>query len=212
MKTAIAAALMLASVPAFAATGGSAGSNHLDVYYSHLDYELSDGTDSIEGDGSGGGIAFWMGNRIGLFTAEIQKNNIEGNILGFPTDADLRSLRAGMGYRLINEANRGAWIRAEYINLDTRIDVEDVGSASGETDGYGIHFGGLYGVGVVQGYGEIGFVDLDDEDGFEYRAGLAIQPGMVGGFVEYRKTALEVDDIDLDEDLEDVRIGVRVAF
>lgn len=212
MKTAIAAALMLASVPAFAAPGAPARSNHLDVYYSHLDYELSDGTDSIEGDGSGGGIAFWMGNRIGLFTAEIQKNNIEGNILGFPTDADLRSLRAGMGYRLINETNRGAWIRAEYINLDTSIEVEDVGSASGETDGYGIHFGGLYGAGLVQGYGEIGFVDLDDEDGFEYRVGLAIQPGIVGGFVEYRKTALEVDDIDLDEDLEDVRIGVRVAF
>lgn len=212
MKNAIAAALLLTSGSALAAPTVAPTGSHLAMYYSQLDYELTDGTDSIEGDGNGGGLGFWMGNKVGLFTAEIQKNNLDGNILGIPADADVRQLRAGLGYRFIHQANSAAWLRAEYINLDTKIELEDVGSASGETDGYGVHFGGMIGAGVVQGYGEIGIIELEDEGGLEYRVGLAVQPGMVGGFVEFRKTDLEVDDVDLDETLEDLRVGLRVAF
>lgn len=212
MRYAIAAGLLLASTPTFAAEPPLRTGSHVDLYYSNLDYELSDGSESISIDGDGGGIRFWLGNRVGLFTAELQKNKLDGDVEGFSVDADIRQIRAGLGYRFLAQADRGAWLRAEYINLDTDLDVEDLGSANGETDGFGVHFGGLLGTGLIQGYGEIGFIDLDDEDGMEYRVGLSIQPGQVGGFAEYRKSDLEVDDFDLDEDLEEFRVGLQIAF
>lgn len=193
------------------AVSKKAGS-HLDVYYSNLDLELSSGGESASIDGNGGGLDFWLGNGIGLFTAEFQKNDLDGNEAGLAIDADLRVLRVGMGYRFLYEATRSAWLRAEYINVDGDLAIEAVGEADDSTNGYGIHAGGMFGAGIVRGYGEIGFVDLDELDGMEYTVGIAIQPGMVGGFVEYRNTDLEFDDIELDEELEDVRIGIRVAF
>lgn len=212
MRLAIFGSLLLCSSYAFAAPVAKTSGSQVDLYYSNLDYELSDETDSIGGDGDGGGLRFWLGNGIGLFTAEAQANKLEGNIGGVAVNADLRQLRAGLGYRLLRETHRGAWIRAEYINLDTDLEVEGFGSANGETDGFGVHFGGYAGSGIINGYGEIGIIDLDDEDGFEYRVGLSIQPNDIGGFVEYRKANLEVDDFDLDEDFEDLRIGLRLAF
>lgn len=212
MKTAATAALLLLAFPALAAQPEKASGSYVDLYYSNLEYTLSDDADSIGGDGDGGGIRFWLGNGIGLFTAEAQSNKLEGNIEGTSISADLRQLRAGLGYRLLNEPQRGAWLRAEYINLDTDLAVEGLGSANGETDGFGVHFGGHFGSGIFHGYGEIGVVDLDDEDGIEYRVGLSVQPSNIGGFIEYRKANLEVDDFDLDEDFEDLRIGLRLAF
>lgn len=214
MKLAVIAVLSVASLPAFAgAPVGSPGlGSHVDLYYSNLDFEVSDDTDSASIDGDGGGIGFWLGNNIGLLTAELQKNSLDGSPGGFTTDADIRTMRVGLGYRLLNTPTQGAWIRAEYVNFDGDIEIQDVGSGSDKQDGYGIHAGGMLGAGIVNGYGEIGFVDVDDLDGMEYTLGLNVQPGMVGGFVEYRVTDLELDNIDLDEKFEDLRIGLRLAF
>lgn len=212
MRIALAAATLLCPVLVQAAPVTKAAGSHMDVYYSNLDFEVSSGGEEGSIDGDGGGLDFWLGNGIGLFTAEFQKNNLDGNEAGFALDADSRVLRVGMGYRFVYQPNAGAWLRAEYINFDGDIAVEGIGEADDSQNGYGIHFGGLLGQGMVRGYGEIGFVDLDDLDGMEYTVGLNIQPGMVGGFVEYRVTDLELDDVELDEKFEDVRIGVRVAF
>lgn len=184
----------------------------MDVYYSNLDFEVSDDLDRYSLDGSGGGLGFWMGNKVGMLTAELQANKLDGTVEGFAVDSDTRLLRAGMGFKLIALPTQGAWIRAEYINFDADLEVEGFDAGSDTQDGYGVHAGGLFGIGVFNAYGEIGFVDVDDLDGMEYRVGVAVQPSIVGGFVEYRKTALELNDFDIDEDFEDIRIGLRVAF
>lgn len=186
--------------------------DHLDVYYSNLDFEVETGGESASIDGDGGGIAFWLGNKVGLFTAEIQSNKLDGNVGGFKVDADTRIIRAGMGYKLVNTPMTGAWIRAEYISFDGDLEVEELGEASDDQDGYGIHAGARFGRGSFYGYGEIGRVDLNDLDGMEYKVGLAVQPGLVGGFIEYRLTDLELDNIPVDEEFEDLRIGIRLGF
>ena len=72
--------------------------------------------------------------------------------------------------------------------------------------------GGRIGRGPLNGYAEFGIVELDDLDGIEYKVGANFQPGMVGGFIEYRMTDLETDNLGIDEEWEAFRIGVRVAF
>ncbi|TDU31293.1 hypothetical protein DFR24_0657 [Panacagrimonas perspica] len=186
--------------------------NHMDLYFSSLDFEVESGGDKASIDGGGGGLAFWLGNEIGLFTGEIQSNKLDGNIGGFDADADTRSFRVGLGYRFLNERNAGAWLRAEYVNFDADLEIDDVDGGSDEQDGFGIHAGGMIGTGMFRGYAEIGRVDLDDLDGMEYKVGVSIQPGMVGGFIEYRVTDLELDHVDADEKLEDLRIGLRMGF
>lgn len=186
--------------------------SHVDFYFTNLDFEVETSGFKESIDGNGYGLDFWFGNGIGLFTAEIQTNQLDGNVQGNAVEADARTLRAGMGYRFVNQPAQGAWIRAEYVQFDGDIDVQGFGSASDKQDGYAVHAGGMLGRGMVRGYGEIGFADLDDIDGYEYTVGINIQPGTVGGFLEFRGSQLETDEFDIDESFSDVRIGVRVAF
>ena len=215
MRKAFAALAVLAVAPAaFAAppANDKALGSRIDVYYSNLDLKAKYQGDSESIDGDGGGMAIWMGNGWGLFTAEFQKNKLEGSSGGLDIDAHARQLRVGLGGQFINTREAGAWLRAEYLDFDADLDVEGIGSADDTQKGYGIHAGGRVGKGALNGYGEIGRIELDDLDGWEYRVGLNFQPGIVGGFVEYRFTDLETDNLGIDEEYEDIRVGVRVAF
>ena len=212
MKKTLAVLALGASGGAFAAAAPEFQGNHLDIYYSSMEFEVSGFGEKAKLDGDGGGMSFWLGNKIGLFTGEIQVNNLEDNIDGTKVDADTRLMRVGMGYRFANTPTLGAWLRAEYINFDGDIEIEGFGEASDEQDGYGIHAGLRFGQQNLYGYGEIGRVELKDLDGMEYRIGAAFQPGTLGGFIEYRLTDLELDNLPIDEEFGDLRIGIRLAY
>lgn len=186
--------------------------SRIDVYYSNLDLKVKFQGESDSIDGDGAGMALWLGNGWGLFTAEFQKNKLDGSEAGTDIDAEVRQLRIGMGGQFLNTKDAGAWLRAEYLDFDAELEVEGIGSADDTQKGYGIHAGGRMGQGALNGYGELGRIELDDLDGWEYRLGLNFQPGIVGGFVEYRVTDLETDNFGIDEEYKDIRIGVRVAF
>lgn len=199
---------VFAAPPASDKTAGS----RIDVYYSNMDFKVKFQGESDSIDGDGGGLAFWLGNGWGLFTAEFQKNSLDGSELGAGIDADLRQIRVGLGAQFLNTQEAGAWLRAEYLDFDAELSIEDLGSADDTQKGYGIHAGGRIGQGALNGYGEIGRIELDDLDGWEYRLGLNYQPGVVGGFVEYRFTDLETDNFGIKEEYEDIRAGIRIAF
>ena len=212
----VAAAALAMSAPALAAEHPTAGS-HIDVYYSNLDVEVDVeglGEDSVDGDG--GGLRLWIGNNIGLFTVDVQANKLDGNVEGIELDGDCDVVRVGVGGRFINRPDAGLWLRAEYVRAQidgsASFGGDDLGSASDKQEGFGIHAGGLIGHGMFKGYAEIGRLELEDLDGMEYTVGLNVQPGMIGGFVEYRYTDLELDDFDIDETYSDIRLGVRVGF
>lgn len=203
----------ITAIPVIAAPEqANAAGSHVDFYFSNLDYEIESAGIDDSVDGSGYGMDFWLGNGIGLFTAEMQRNNLDGNVQGIAVDVDSRSLRAGLGYRFVNTPTLGAWLRGEYVQFDTDIDVQSQASADDTQDGYAIHFGGMLGQGMLRGYAELGYVDLSDLDGIEYTVGINIQPGTVGGFVEFRGSELEADDFQIDETFSDVRLGFRVVF
>lgn len=216
MKKIYAALMLLATGPALAVDSPTAGS-HIDGYYSNLELKLkADGLGSETIDGDGGGLRMWMGNGWGVFTADVQTDNLSKTVDGLKVKIDADIYRVGMGARLIRRQEGEAWIRAEYVraNLDGNASFEgsDLGSASDEQEGYGIHAGGMLNHGIFHGYAEIGRIELEDLDGMEYTVGINIQPGMVGGFVEYRFTDLELDDFDADEEYTDIRAGVRIGF
>lgn len=201
MRTAIALVLLAAS-GAVSAKGFTTGS-HVDAYYSDADLKVDGPGDA---DGDGGGLSLWMGNGVGLFTVELQKNKLDVDHVD--ADIDARQYRLGLGYRFINEPAVGAWLRVEYARLETDLDPGD----SDDQDGYGAHFGAMIGSHMFNGYAEIGLIELEDTDGLEYRVGVAFQPSMFGGFVEYRATNLELDADGSDFDIQDLRVGVRFAY
>lgn len=215
MRRLLAAAAALTFVPianaAPAAQDKTAGSR-LDVFYQRLDLEAKYQGDSESIDGNGGGMALWMGNGWGLFTAEFESSSLDGDVAGFDVDADARVWRVGMGAQFLNTPDAAVWLRGEYVDFNGDLDVEGLGEADDSQNGFAAHLGGRLGRGALNGYAEIGIVELDDLDGMEYKVGVNFQPGLVGGFIEYRVTDLETDNLGIDEEWEAIRIGVRVAF
>lgn len=178
--------------------------SQLDAYYSKLKLKV-DGADDPDGDG--GGLNMWLANNIGLLTAEIQKNSLDVDGGG---NLDTRQYRIGMGYRFLHEPAMQSWLRAEYVRLDS--DIGSTPDFSEEQEGYGVHLGTQIVSGMFRGYGEIGLLELEDMDGYEYKLGVAVQPNTFGGFVEYRASNLELDEGGANFKLQDMRIGVRVAY
>lgn len=214
MKQLVFVTAALAFTPAFAAppAADKAARSHADVFYQSLDLKAKYQGDSESIDGDGGGMALWLGNGWGLFTAEFETSSLDGNIAGFEVDADARIWRAGMGAQFLNTPEGGAWLRAEYVDFNGDLDIDGIGSADDSQSGFAVHAGGRIGRGPLNGYAEFGIVELDDLDGVEYKVGANFQPGMVGGFIEYRMTDLETDNLGIDEEWEAIRIGVRLAF
>lgn len=214
MKTAVGVLFfsgLIMAAPMAQAADSTAGSR-LDVYYSSMDLEVEYQGDSASIDGDGVGMALWMGNGWGLFTAEFQSNSLDGGVAGFDVDADARNWRVGMGAQFLNTPTGGMWLRGEYIDFNGDLEIEDIGEADDSQTGFGIHAGGRLGRGDLNAYAEFGLIELDDLDGVEYKVGVNFQPSLVGAFIEYRMTDLETDNVGIDEEWEDIRIGVRVAF
>lgn len=210
----VAAAAVLLCLPGFAlaapAQPVSHGNNYVDAYYAFTNYEVDGVDDDL--DGSSGGLRLWMGRGYGLFTLQAQGGELDGDVLGTKVEADFDNFRAGLGARLIDDSIGSAWLRAEYVRFHVKLTAEDIGSVSDTQNGYGLHAGGALGTADFKVYGEFGRLDFEDVDGYEYTVGLNWQPGIVGGFAEYRVTDLETDEFNIDEKFEDIRVGVRVAF
>lgn len=212
-KHVIAAAALAFSPLVFAAPDAdkTAGSR-ADIFYQRLELTAKYQGDSESIDGNGGGLSLWLGNGWGLFTAEVETSSLDGNVAGFEVDADARVWRAGMGAQFLNTREGGVWLRGEYVDFNGDLDIEGIGSGGDSQNGFAVHAGGRIGRGPLNGYAEVGIVELDDLDGMEYKVGANYQPGMVGGFIEYRMTDLETDELGIDEEWEAVRVGVRISF
>lgn len=213
MKKMLCAVPMLAlAAPAFATADDFTAGSYVDAYYSHLKIKMSDVGHT---DGDGGGLRFWMGNGVGVFTAEAQTAKTNGDVQGVDLDIDVDDLRVGLGGRLINRPDAGVWARAEYIRAKADADASFggvTGSASDTQEGYGLHFGGMFGRGPFRGYAEVGYLHLEDLRGGEYAVGVNVQPGLIGGFAEFRYTDLDVTHSDVSEHYSNIRVGVRVGF
>lgn len=196
---------------AHAAPPDRTAGSHIDVFYAAIDATAEAGGEKASIDGDGGGMRMWLGNGPGVFTAEFGTGKADGTVRGARVEGEISDIRAGLGWRFIHEPSQAAWIRAEYISAKAELEVEDA-SAEDDQDGYGVQVGGLLGSGIFHGYGEVGRVDLSDLDGWEYKVGVALQPGLVGGFAEYQLTDLELDNFDVDEEFEVVKLGLRIAF
>lgn len=206
-----------------AVPNSAANPSYLDLYYVGVaelevgDFEFDDG------DGFGVKGRFRLGNPLFL-SAEYQNSEYDpfdvdnDGLLGGSTtryETELETFRAGLGVHL---AETPFFVMGEYIGLESELsttgsegDEETIGDDYDES-GFGAHAGidGRFGQ-VLGLHAQIGYVDVGDSgDGLEYLAGLsfAFTPG-IGVFADYRHTDLEED---VDTQLSDARVGLRISF
>ncbi|MDM4770440.1 outer membrane beta-barrel protein [Solimonas sp. SE-A11] len=200
-KTLLAALLAAAPVASMAASGGPTG--HLDVYYTDADIEL-DGP-VVNGDESGDGFGIRGSGKVAdkvFVFGQYEKNK-------YDNDAELQTIRAGLGFGLWQDANTSLDIRAEFIDVDGKdfplgIEIDD--------SGYGVHVGAAFrplpGLSL---FGDVGWIDVGDYDGPEYTVGAVFNvSNQFGLFADYRITDVEDGDIGLKS--QDLHLGVRFNF
>lgn len=198
--------LMIGSVVALAGTLGSTAAHagefdYLDVYFvpqSNLDV-------SVPGFGSGDVDGDEFGIKGRAHTAETVTLHGEFQSVSLDdVDLDVEQLRFGIGAHSSADTGTRFFGDAEFVSVD--LDGDD-------QSGFGLH-GGLSfsGESQVSGFARLGYLSLDDVDGFEFSLGIdvAFNPS-VGGFVDYRSIALEADDSS-EFDFTDLRIGIRFHF
>ncbi|SHG60797.1 Outer membrane protein beta-barrel domain-containing protein [Hydrocarboniphaga daqingensis] len=178
---------------------------HVDAYYipsSTLDVDLGGGfSDDDDGDGFGikGFVPLGRPNNFFL-NGEYQTTSFDD------FDVDLDQLRLGAGWQ-IPLATGSLALYGEYVNWT----IDDVDF---DADGFGAHARLTFPVSRgVNLFGQVGYLSLDDEssyDGLELLVGASVDlTPNIGAFIDYRNTDL---DGDIDYQLSDLRIGVRVLF
>lgn len=194
-KCALAVAVSAALIPGVAMS--AKGSGAIDVYYvPSADIEVDiDGIGEFEDDGDGFGVKGRFDVAPQFFIAgEYQAVEYDDS------NGELDQIRGGLGYRF----NRRSpfYLLGEIINID---DGED------DETGFGVHLGVDAAVApALNLYGQVGYVDVEG-DGIEFLGGLAYMfTQQIGGFVDYRQTNL--DDNDVEITLDDLRLGIRIAL
>lgn len=158
------------------------------------------GFGSADDDGDGFGLRGMGPVAESVFlSAEYQATTYDDS------NIDIDQLRFGVGLGAI----AGGSVQLEYI------DIELDGSGA---DGFGLHgrLASPPGEGLSL-FGQIGYIELEDDtetiSGFEGSVGLALQINEgLGGFLDYRVTALEGDNTNIDFDFRDWRLGLRLGF
>jgi len=175
---------------------------YLDAYYmpsSEIKADLP-GLASSTGDGDGFGIRGLAAPSpyFGL-TVELQSATIED-------DLDLDQLRFGIR----GQTSIGLGLAVEYVNVDLGGD---------DADGPALHarFEGSPGDSALSLFGQVGYMslgsDTDDFSGLEFSAGLAYRiASRISLFADYRRTALDGEDTNLELTLSDWRLGARLHF
>lgn len=195
-QLAAAAAMLVASGVAQAETPG-----HIDVFFvPSAKFDVTVPGFSFDDDGDGFGLKgqIPVGESAALL-AEYQGVTYD------ESDIDVDQLRLGIGS--FGPSGSGAYIEYASIDLD-----------GSEADGFGLHArlaGGASETATV--YAQIGYLmlsdDTEDIEGLEIMFGGALTiSGNTGAFVEWRKSALETSDSDVEFDFTDLRVGLRIAF
>ena len=198
--------LMIGSAVALVSTLGMGTAHagefdYLDLYFvpqANLDISIP-GLGSADDDGDGFGIKgrAHVAETVTLH-GEYQAVTLDDS------DLDIDQLRFGVGAHSSADSGARFFGDAEFVSID--LEGED-------QSGFGLH-GGLSftGESALSGFARIGYLTLDDVDGFEFSLGvdLAFSP-QFGGFIDYRSTALEADD-STEFDFTDLRIGIRFHF
>jgi hypothetical protein len=187
-----------------------------DLYYiPTAELELGD-TIEFEGDGFGLRGAAPVSRAVWL-TGEYQKVNYdEASAAGFGSgdvDVDDERFRFGIGFQPPQQQSFSWGVFAEYISAEFEAEGEKT-----DADGFGLQLRGMLETGAgVDLYGQIGYVELEDDegddgDGPEYLiGGLFWLNPRLGLFADYRLTDLEVgggEEFKSDE----LRVGARFAF
>lgn len=183
------------------------GSSYVDGYGVLADTEaelVGVGRDDDEGDGGGIKAQLDLG---GVFlTGEYQSVDYDD------TEIELDQLRLGIALGPGAGNGGGFYGGAEFVRF--AFDYPGIPeSDEDDQDGFGGHIG--YAIpltDLVRLYGQAGYVKLDDIDGPEFLAGIAVEllPNL-GLFADYRATDFEDDD-DNELSFDDVRLGVRFTF
>ena len=165
------------------------------------------GTGKLDGDGYGVKTRLGFGEMF-FVSGEYQANDYTTDEDdNEDLDRDLNIYRVGGG---IAVPNTPFFVEGEYIGIDVGDDNE---GADEESNGYGIHGGAAMTLGErVTLNAKIGYIDVDDFDGFEYLVGGSFNVfGSFAVFADYRGTDLEGGGSSKLE-LNDFRTGVRFTF
>lgn len=194
--------LIAGSALALVASGAQAGEfDYLDLYFvpdSNLEVNAP-GFGSGDDDGDGFGIKgrAHVAETVTLH-GEYQAVTLDDS------DLDVDQLRFGIGAHSSADTGARFFGDLEFVSVD--LEGED-------QSGLGLH-GGLSfsGQGAVSGFARLGYLSLDDVDGFEFSLGadVAFSP-TIGGFIDYRSIMLE-DDSSNEFDFTDIRVGIRFHF
>lgn len=200
------AAMAVAASTLLAFSGAAlAQSNGVDVYYVDSTVEVTlpgFGSFDEDGDGFGARGAFAI-SEFAAVTAEYQAVSYDD------VDLDFDQFRVGLAVSLTGTDVPLSWYgAAEYIRTEA-----DDGIDSESNSGFGVHVGGDFELvpGLALG-ARVGYVDIDESDGIEWlvKAVFTVTPAF-GVFADYRLTSVEDDD-DVQTDIDDLRLGVRLRF
>lgn len=190
--------LLLGPLAAHAESRGN-----LDLYFipsAKLDVEIP-GFGSADDDGDGFGVrGSGALSDNAVLTGEYQSASYDDS------DLDIDQLRLGVG---LTAADSGSGLFVEYVDVDFDGD---------EADGFGIH-GRLASKAsdVVSVYGQVGYLSVKDD--FEKNTGLEFSVGATfwindtaGVFGDFRQSNLEGEDSEIELELTDLRVGIRIGL
>ena len=194
--------LLVAGALAFAAnTAHASDFDYLDLYLvANSELDFGGGADD-DGDGFGIKGKAHVANTVTLH-GEFQSTSLDDS------DIDIDQLRFGIGAHAADTGS-GARFFGELEFVDLEIDAPGPGGGTAEQDGFGFHGGLLFtGDSALSGFAKIGYLSLDDVDGFEFN--MPSIP-IFASRLDYRSSTLE-DDAGDEADLTDLRLGLRFLF
>lgn len=183
------------------------GSSYVDGFGVVADTETEIvGVGTADDEGDGGGIKAQLDLGGVFLTGEYQAVDYDD------TEIELDQARVGIALGPGAGNGGGFYGGAEYVNFS--FDFPGIPDDDEEDqDGFGGHIGYAIPLSeLVRLYGQVGYVKLDDIDGPEFLAGIAVEllPNF-GLFADYRATDFE-DDEENELSFDDARFGVRFTF
>lgn len=201
----------------FAAGDTKFNQSYFDLYYVvSAEIEASAatgfGTVTAKDDGDGYGVKTRLGlGELFFLAGEYQANDYSPEQDdNEELERDLNVYRLGGGVFLPNSP---FFVEGEYIGIDIGGDDDTSVDEDEDSNGYGLHLGAAVPLGErLMLNAKLGYVDIDDTDGFEYLVGGAFNfTQHLAVFADYRGSNLEGSNSS-ELKLNDFRTGVRFTF